>query len=168
MSTRDVLYRYATPFTTGLFAISLISGVALFFHVGSTWARGMHEILSMVLILPFALHIWRNWPTFLAYFRRWAMWIGLAVSLVLAVPFMLDDGGAGGASSGDPRALVFGAMANADVSALAALAKTDATTVISRLSAAGYQNVAPTDTASDLAKRAGRDSFDVVAAALKP
>ena len=52
---------YATPLTTGLFLASLISGIALFFHIGPSGFHGMHEILSMVLILPFVLHLWRNW-----------------------------------------------------------------------------------------------------------
>ncbi len=43
--------RYATPFITGLFLVSLISGIALFFHVGPGGFHGMHEWLSMLLIL---------------------------------------------------------------------------------------------------------------------
>ncbi|MGE8104358.1 DUF4405 domain-containing protein [Allorhizobium sp. NPDC080224] len=56
----NILSRYATPFTTGLFLISLISGIALFFHLGTAAFREMHEWLSMVLILPFVLHLWKN------------------------------------------------------------------------------------------------------------
>jgi hypothetical protein len=44
----DFLNRYATPFITGLFLVSLISGIALFFHVGGALFHGMHEWLSMV------------------------------------------------------------------------------------------------------------------------
>ncbi|HSO47757.1 MAG TPA: DUF4405 domain-containing protein [Rhizobiaceae bacterium] len=61
----NLLMRYATPLTSGLFAVSLISGVALFFHLGQAAFHGMHEWLSMVLILPFALHLWKNWRSFL-------------------------------------------------------------------------------------------------------
>ena len=63
---KSILYRYATPFTTGLFLVSLVSGVALFFHVGPAAFHGMHEWLSMVLILPFVLHMWRNWRPMLS------------------------------------------------------------------------------------------------------
>lgn len=165
MSTKDFLQRYSTPFTTGLFAISLVSGVALFFHVGSTWFRGMHEVLSMALILPFVFHIWRNWHGFAAYFRRAPMWISLAVCLLATLPFLGVVGGEGGS---DPRAVVFGAIGGADVAAVAALAKTDAATVVSRLTAAGVREVAATDTMSSIAERSGRDAFDIVAIALKP
>jgi hypothetical protein len=60
----SILSRYATPLITGLFIVSLVSGVALFFHLGSAWFHSMHEWLSMVLILPFVLHIWKNWRAF--------------------------------------------------------------------------------------------------------
>lgn len=58
------LRRYATPFITSLFLVSLVSGIALFFHVGAGWFHEMHEWLSMVLILPFFLHVWKNWRPF--------------------------------------------------------------------------------------------------------
>ena len=47
-----VLYRYATPLITGLFLVSLISGLALFLHIGPGGLHPMHEWLSLVLILP--------------------------------------------------------------------------------------------------------------------
>lgn len=74
----NLLSRYATPLTTGLFLVSLISGIALFFHYGTAAFREMHEWLSMVLILPFVLHVWKNWRPFLAYFKR----LPMALSLV--------------------------------------------------------------------------------------
>ena len=70
---RTTLLRYATPLITGLFLVSLVSGIALFFHVGSAYFHSMHEWLSMVLIAPFILHIWKNWRAFLNYFKRSAM-----------------------------------------------------------------------------------------------
>jgi len=57
----NLLNRYATPFITGLFVASLVSGVALFAHIGTGAFRDMHEWLSIVLIVPFILHLWRNW-----------------------------------------------------------------------------------------------------------
>lgn len=57
---KDIANRYATPLTTGLFAVSAISGVALFFHLGSAYFHGMHEWLSMALLIPFGVHVWKN------------------------------------------------------------------------------------------------------------
>lgn len=81
------LSRYATPFITGLFLVSLVSGIALFFHIGSAAFRGMHEWLSMVLILPFFLHTWKNWRPFMMYFKRLPMAIALSVCLVAGLVF---------------------------------------------------------------------------------
>ena len=64
---KALLLKYATPFIAGLFLVSLVSGVALFFHVGNATFHGMHEWLSMVLILPFVLHLWKNWKPLFAY-----------------------------------------------------------------------------------------------------
>lgn len=88
---KSLLQRYATPFVTGLFLVSLVSGIALFFHLGTSWFHGMHEWLSMVLILPFLLHVWRNWRAFTNYFRHVPMMVALAVSLLAALYYVLPS-----------------------------------------------------------------------------
>ena len=49
--------RYATPLITGFFIVSAVSGVALFFRWTPSAFHAMHEWLSMVLLVPFALHL---------------------------------------------------------------------------------------------------------------
>lgn len=90
---KSLLMRYATPFITGLFIVSLISGIGLFLHLGPAGFRGMHEWLSMLLILPFGLHLWKNWRAMLAYFKRSPMAIALALSLAAALPFLIPTTG---------------------------------------------------------------------------
>ena len=96
----SLLYRYATPFTTGLFLVSLVSGLALFFHVGPSGFHGMHEILSLVLILPFGLHIWRNWRPMVSYLKRGPMALALGASVIAAGLFLIPSGE--GAAGGPP------------------------------------------------------------------
>lgn len=164
MSIRDVLLRYATPLTTWLFMISLVSGVALFFGVGNQYFREMHEILSMFLIVPFGLHVWRNWRTLVSYFRRSAMWVSTVVCLVAAGAFAYE--GAGASSGANPRMAAFNALNNASVSALAALARTDEATISERFKAIGVEVKSAEDTVAGLAQASGRDSFDLLSAAL--
>jgi hypothetical protein len=164
MSAKDVLLRYATPLTTWLFLISLVSGVALFFGVGNQYFREMHEILSMLLIVPFVLHVWRNWRTLVGYFRRSAMWVSTVVCLAAAGAFAYE--GAGASSGSNPRMAAFGALNNASVTALAALARTDEATVTERLKAIGVEVKSAEDTVAGLAKASGQDSFDLLGAAL--
>lgn len=52
----------------------------------------MHEWLSMVLILPFGLHLWRNWRPMMSYFRHMPMVVALAVSALAAGVFLLPAG----------------------------------------------------------------------------
>lgn len=163
MSVKDTLFRYATPLTTWLFLISLVSGVALFLGVGTQYFREMHEILSLFLIVPFGLHVWRNWRTLMGYFRRPAMWISTVVCLAAAGAFVYEGAGV---STGNPRAVVFGALGNASVTALAALANTDEATVTGRLKAIGVEVRSAEDTVAGLAKASGHDSFELLGAAL--
>lgn len=166
MSFKDVLMQYATPLTTWLFLISLVSGVALFLGVGNQYFREMHEILSLFLIVPFILHVWRNWRTLMNYFRRSAMWISTIVCIAAAGAFAYE--GATAAAGGNPRMAVFGALNNASVTAMAALARTDEATVTARLKALGVEVKSADDTLAGLAEASGRDSFELLGAVLAP
>ena len=101
---KTLVNHYATPLITGLFVVSLVSGLALFLHVGPSGLHGMHEILSLVLIVPFVAHLWKNWRPFAAYFRRAPMMIGLALSVAMVVPFLIPSDSA----EGGDRAAIFG------------------------------------------------------------
>jgi hypothetical protein len=83
------LSRWATPSITGLFVVSLISGIAIFFGLGRGYFTGMHEWLSMLLVIPFALHLWKNWRPFVAYLRRPPMAVASALSLAAALAFVI-------------------------------------------------------------------------------
>ncbi len=96
---------YATPLITGLFLVSLVSGVALFFHIGPGGFHGMHEWLSMVLIVPFVLHIWKNWRPMTAYLRRAPMAYALVLSLGAALAFLYPIGS--GTGAGGPPQFAF-------------------------------------------------------------
>ena len=82
-----ILSRWATPLTLGLFAVSAVSGLALFLHIGQSVFHEMHEWLSVVLLAPFVLHMVRNWTPLLAYVRRRALLAPLALSLAAALAF---------------------------------------------------------------------------------
>lgn len=89
----SIVSRNATPLISGLFIVSLVSGVALFFHFGSSYFHGMHEWLSVVLIVPFVLHLWKNWRPFANYFKRGPMAVSLVASLAAAMVFVVPGAG---------------------------------------------------------------------------
>lgn len=168
---QSFLTRYATPLTTGLFLVSLISGIALFFHLGSRFFHGMHEWLSMVLIVPFVLHVWKNWRAFLTYFKRPPMAIALALSVIASAVFVVPQLSASNQAAGvNPRA-VFGMMQGAKIADLAPLAGLDGAALVSALEAKGFSGVTPEMTLSEAATASGKsatDGLSVLLASRKP
>ena len=158
----DLFNRYATPFITGLFLVSLISGVALFFHVGQSTFHSMHEILSMVLIVPFVLHVWKNWRSVTNYVKRAPMWIALVVSLVISIPFAIPSGET---RSGPPQFALAMAVMNAKIADVAPVFGTDGATLAGKLAEAGLTVSGPEDTLAALGQASGK-STEAVAAAL--
>lgn len=163
---QSLLLRHATPFITGLFLVSLISGLALFFHIGPVGFHGMHEILSLVLILPFVLHLWKNWRPMKAYFTRPAMAVALAVSALAAVPFLLPASDAGQAG-GPPQFALVRMLLQAPPAAVApALGLTEAE-MAARLAASGFDGTASAATLQAVASAAGRSETDLMAALVR-
>lgn len=160
------LSRYATPLTTGLFLVSLVSGLALFFHFESRLFHGMHEWLSLALILPFVLHVWKNWRSFITYFKRPPMAIALGVSLAAAVamaaPALMSDT-TGGERRGPPQmAAAMRLLENGTVGSVAALDGRDAETLGKALTDAGMSLPSPQATLKEIAAASGKTVFDVV------
>ena len=162
-----LLHRYATPFITGLFLISLISGLALFVGVGRGTFREMHEVLSVALVIPFALHLWRNWRSMTGYLRHAPMALALAVSGLLALGFALTSGGGGGEGAGGPPQFALADAMLDDVPAtLAPVLGLAPEALVARLQAAGLTVPAPEATLSEIAAASGRSSQEALAALL--
>lgn len=162
------LNRYATPLITGLFLVSLVSGVALFFHFGQSTFHAMHEWLSMVLILPFALHLWKNWRPITCYLKRAPLWIALGASLMLALVFTLPLGlgapqpGPGGRP---PQFAFAERMMQATPPEIAAVLGVEPAVLQAALATTAY---APPEgaTLSEIAAATGRSSSQVMTALL--
>lgn len=161
----DILRRYATPLITGLFLISLVSGVALFFHVGTSAFREMHEILSMVLIAPFVLHLWRNWRAMMNYVGRTPFTAAMAVSLAAAIAFAWPamTGSASSAGGPPPMALANEVIAHApkDVAPMLGVSPEE---MVSALKDKGFTAATPESPLKEVAKQAGKDNFELMAA----
>lgn len=152
--------RYATPLITGLFLVSLISGIALFFHFGAATFHGMHEWLSMVLIIPFIAHIWKNWRPFSAYFKRSPMAIALALSLVAAVAFALPT--MSGETTGNPLMAVASAVQNGSVTTVSALYGKTPEEMTAILTSKGWTVTSADQSLLEIAAASGKGSRDVI------
>lgn len=156
----QVFSRYSTPFITGLFLVSLVSGIALFFHVGPGGFHGMHEWLSMVLILPFVLHLWKNWRPMTGYFRHMPMAVALVVSALAAGAFLAPTGArttAGGPPQFQLAHLVL-TQPLKDVAPAVGLAP-DALT--DQLTAAGYTVADSSQRLTDIASASGKTEAEM-------
>jgi hypothetical protein len=161
-----LLQRYATPAVTGLFLVSLVSGVALFLGVGQGLFREMHEILSMVLILPFALHVWKNWRPLANYLGRPPMTVALALSAAAALSFALGGMAEGGAADGPPQFAFTHAMLANSPAEVAPLLGTTPEALVAQLDAAGFNVTSPDEALSDIASASDQDEFALLRALL--
>ena len=156
--------RYATPLTTGLFLVSLVSGVALFFHLGGQFFHVMHEWLSMVLIVPFVLHLRKNWRAFVTYFSSAPMAIALVASVAAALVFVVPAATGGGRPGGPPQMALARLMLDATPEKVAPLLGIPSDQLIQRLKSAGFEKAAGTSTLAEIATASGRDDRALIAA----
>ena len=161
------LQRYATPFITGFFLISLISGVALFFHFGPGGFHGMHEWLSMVLILPFVLHIWKNWKPMLGYFKRSPMIVALIVSAIAAGAFLIPVGSSSRAD-GPPQFQLAHKVLSQSLNNVAPALGTTPDALTSALTTAGFKVSDPNKSLIDIATGSGKTEIEMSAVLIKP
>jgi len=150
--------RYATPTIIGLFLVSLISGIALFFHVGPGAFHRIHEWLSMVLIIPFVLHVWRNWKPMTKYMTGRPLALSLLASVLLSAIFFLPMGSEGG---GRPPvfALTQQILQHTPAQVAPALGLSEAA-LTAKLTAEGY-TVAPGQSLNAIAEGAGKSSMEL-------
>ena len=145
--------RFATPLTSGLFLVSAISGVALFFHWASPVFHSMHEWLSLVLLAPFVLHVARNWKSLVGYGRRGTLLVPLAATFLVAVPFAWS--GLTGPVRG-PAARLVPFMTQARVSDLAPVLKTTPDALLASLRNHGFDARSADDTLAAVAAASGK------------
>jgi hypothetical protein len=160
---KDALLRYATPSMTSLFVISLISGTIIFFHIGPFWLHGVHEWLSMLLFVPFVLHLWKNWRPFLNYFRRAAMPLSLAVGLLAVAAFAFAPAEGAGERSGPPQFALAATMLAATPATVAPVLGVTQDALVGKLKEAGFTNADAATSMKTMADAAGKTSADVYA-----
>ena len=152
---------YATPLITGLFLVSLISGIALFFHIGPGGFHAMHEWLSMVLIVPFVLHLWKNWRPMTVYLRRAPMGYALVLSLGAALAFLYPTGW--GPAAGAPPQFAFAEKALAATPAELAPALHVTPQALTNALAAQGIPTQPDTSLAELAAASGKSTMQVLA-----
>ncbi|THV24895.1 DUF4405 domain-containing protein [Peteryoungia ipomoeae] len=156
--------RYATPLTTGLFLISLISGIALFFHFGTGAFRGMHEWLSMVLMIPVVMHIWKNWRPFVSYFKRLPMALSLFACLAAGLAFSWPSlTGSGSGAGGNPAIAMVSLVAAATPVEVGQLLSKSGDELVTDLKSEGFTAATPSKSLNDIAAESGKSVMSLMA-----
>ena len=155
-----ILNRLATPLTLGLFAVSTISGVALFLHVGQGYFHAMHEWLSIVLLAPFVLHVWKNWNPLVIYARRGALLWPVLASVAIAVPFAWPA--LSGKQQGGSPTIPMRIMMKAPIADLAPLLKMTPEGLQVALAAKGYKAASTQESIEKIAGENARTALYAV------
>ena len=118
--------KWATPLTTGAFALSAISGVMIFFHVSSAPVKVIHEWGSWLLVIGGLLHVAGSWQSFVRYFSRpAARTIMIVFAAVIVASFLTLGSGAHGHGRKLPPALLSRALPEASFATVAGVARHD-------------------------------------------
>lgn len=155
-----IMHRLATPLTTGLFVVSAVSGTALFFRWMPGAFHAMHVWLSMVLLAPFLLHVWRNWRPLIGYARRGSLSVPLALSLAAAIPFAVSGSGKG--HGGNPAFRAMALMTQARLVDLAPVLKTTPDALLKAIERRGGVARSPDDTLDRIASASGRNASELL------
>ncbi len=75
----SLVQKIATPLTIVTFAISGITGLALFFEFRSRSITVIHEWLSVLFVVAAGLHIVRHWRSMLRLLKLWWVWVPVVV-----------------------------------------------------------------------------------------
>jgi hypothetical protein len=153
----------ATPLATGMFIVTATSGIALFFHVAPAAFHAMHVWLSMVWLLPFGLHIWRNWHPFIAYAKRGALFVPVLVCVTIALPFAYA-GLAGGRET--PGFKMTAVLTQASIDTLAPVLKTTPDQLVEALKQHGFHVASTAQTIRTVAAASGKPPNEVLFAIL--
>jgi hypothetical protein len=155
---------WVTPITAGAFLLSAVTGVLMFFHLESPLNKTAHEWLSWVLVTGAVLHATANFKALRNHLiSRRGQWLVGAFVLLLAASFVPVGRGQGG---GPPFRVPIEALANAPVSALAAVAKVSPEEMMRRLAAANVRVDSANQSLTDVVKGNPRRQLEVLSSVL--
>lgn len=159
---------WATPLTIGVFLVSAVTGLALFFEVDTGFGKLVHQWLGWVLVVAVVLHVAVNFASFRRRLTVGAgRWLVLSLGLLAVATFFEPappppppeppPEPASADAERDPASAVATAVLHAPLTVVAALANASPETLASALRTAGF-DVGAGD--PSLAEIAGDDRDD--------
>lgn len=128
------LRKWATPLTIGSFAIMGVTGVLMFFHLESGLNKPLHEWAGWIMVIAVFAHVILNYRAFLVYLKRpVARAIALSSVALLCLSFIPSN-----TNGGSPVPIVLGALKQAPIEQVIAVAGLENAAGITKLHEAGY------------------------------
>lgn len=135
--------KISAPWGSGFLLICALMGVALFFHP-------LHAWLSIVMLLPFVLHLIRNYPGMMQYARRGRLYAPLLIAFLAGAIFCIVSVHKG-ASGRQVAMKVMNVMSTASLEAVAPLFHMDVDETLQRLKGRHLSVESSTQTIADIA-----------------
>jgi hypothetical protein len=161
---RDWLNRYATVWTVLTFAVSAVTGVFIFFHLGNTYLMGLHEWLSMGFVIAAVLHVLRHSRVFMTLVSKSRTRYGAVVIVLVSIAFV--GTAALSPSRGNPMKAFVDVSRQAPVSAVAQVIGLSPDDLRARFDQAGVSDVRVDQSIDAIAARSGIDARRLYAIAL--
>lgn len=151
---------WITPLTIGSFLLVAVTGVLMFFHIGSGLNKAAHEWLSWVFLVSIGLHIVMNMQAFKKPFLSTKGRLLMAVfALVLGATFIPLSG----VEKEPPYVSSVRALAGAPLSTVAEIARIDEAELQRRLQAGGWAMQSSKQSVQDLVGSDVRKQVHVLA-----
>jgi len=150
-----------TTLTTLLFVIIGITGVLIFFHLGGTSAKVLHEWIGLVFVLAALFHLMQNWRSLKSHLKKPAVYGPLvAVSIASAVLGFTT------ASSGEKpgHVMMLGTVFSSPLAEVAPLLDVSPRELIRRLQNRGYSVNDASQPVEAIAKANSKDLKAIFAA----
>ena len=132
-----------------------MSGVLIFFHVGDSWLKGLHEWIGMAFVLAAILHVLRNFRPFAKLLAKPRAWVVSGVAALVVAAFI--GAAAGDSDGGNVVRQYIGLSMKAPISAVATVAGVPATDLAARFEAVGITGVTGDESVRDLEAKTGVD-----------
>ena len=125
---------WITPFSAGMFLISAVTGVMLFFHLGVGLTHGVHEWISWALLAGVALHLAVNFAAIKKFLLNAR---GLAILSCCCVVLLFSSFSSGGGKGGSATGVMVDRLTGVPLTTLAQVAGVEVEQLRARLSEAG-------------------------------
>ena len=162
------LKTWATPFATGAFTISAVTGLLMFFHIEIGLVEPVHKWLSWLLMGSILAHAVSNWKHFTVYFSQKAGRGVIGVAAVVTILSLLPLSGQNKKEHGKEHQgkIALQALESSSLETIALVVKTTPQNLAGQLGKSGIIVKDNSLTVKEIAKINGKPDKAVLAALL--